>query len=160
MVKTKEAQRPWKNALYTYVDQYNQSRVDYGSGLREQIVTDLDYLMERGERQFRIQAWYAEREVTPQKSETRAKLHRILRETEDDVVADVRLHTVFFYEKRGVTHREDTISQERLTVVRDGDAWLIVGVERIEDERHPLNEPDREFNAHHESGQAAIRGLS
>ncbi|WP_054958607.1 amidase domain-containing protein [Paenibacillus dakarensis] len=142
MVKAAEKQRPWKNALYTYVDQYNQSKVEHGPGLREQIVTDLDYLMKRAERQFRTHAWYAEREVTPLKSETRAKLQRILRETEDDVVADLRLHSVFFYEKRGVTHKEDIISRERLTVVRDGDSWVIVGIERLEDERHPLNEAD------------------
>lgn len=144
-------QRPWKNALYTYVDQYNQSKVDHGSGLREQIVTDLEYLMERGERQFRIQEWYAERGVTPLKSETRAKLLQIPRETEDDVVVDIRLHSVFFYEKRGVTHREDAISRERLTVVRDGDAWLIVRIERLEDERHPLNELHRDLDVPNEA---------
>ncbi len=154
-MKTKKAQQPWKQVLYMYVDQYNQSRVDYGSGVREQIVTDLDYLMERGERQFRIQAWYTERKVTPQKSETRAKLQRILRETEDEAVVDVRLHTVFFYEKGGLTHREDSISKERLTVARDGDAWLIVDVERLEDECHPWNEPEGEFNEQDESHGSA-----
>lgn len=145
MVKTIKEQRHWKNALYMYVYQYNQSKVNNSSGLKEQIVTDLDYLMARGERQFRMQAWYAEREVLPLKSETRAKLLQILRETEDDIIVDIRLHSVFFYEKRGMTHREDIINRERLTVVRDGDAWLIVGIERLEDERHPLNGLDLEI---------------
>lgn len=142
LVKIKEARKPWKNVLYAYVEQYNQNRVDYGTGLREQIVTDLNYLMERGERQIRLQVWYAERQITPMKSETRAKLARVIRETEDNVVADLRLHSVFYYEKNGMTHREDIINRERLTLLRDGDVWLIVGVERLEDERKPENEPD------------------
>lgn len=99
MNSLKQAEKPWKQALYIYVNQYNQNRVDYSSGLKEQIVADLNFLVERGERQFRLQTWYAQREATPLKSETRARLLRILRETEDDVVADVRLHSVFYYEK-------------------------------------------------------------
>ena len=31
--------------------------------------------------------------------------------------------------------------KERLTLIRDGDAWLIVGIERLQDERHPRKEP-------------------
>lgn len=122
--------------MYKYVDQYNQDRVEYGAGLREQIVTDLNYLLERGERQIRLQHWYAERGVTPRKCETKAKLQRVLRETEDTVTADLRLHSVFYYEKRGMIHREDTVNLERLTLLRDGDAWVIVTVERLEDERN------------------------
>ncbi|MCM3493976.1 amidase domain-containing protein [Paenibacillus lactis] len=140
MSSLQQAEKPWKQSLYIYVNQYNQNRVDYSSGLKEQIVADLNYLVERGERQFRLQAWYEEREVVPLKSETRARLQRILRETEDDVVADVRLSSVFYYEKRGMTHREDIVTRERLTLIRDGDAWLIVGIERLEDERHPLQQ--------------------
>ncbi|MEK3732110.1 MULTISPECIES: amidase domain-containing protein [Paenibacillus] len=137
MSSVTEAEQPWKNALYTYVNQYNQNRIDYSSGLKEQIVTDLDYLMERGERQSRLAAWFEERGVLPLKSETRAKLQRVVHETEDSVTVDVRLHSLFYYDKRGVTHREDTIQLERLTLVRDGDSWLIVGIERLSDERHP-----------------------
>lgn len=142
MNSLKQAEKPWKQALYVYVNQYNQNRVDYSSGLKEQIVADLNFLVERGERQFRLQSWYAQREATPLKSETRARLLRIMRETDDDVVADVRLHSVFYYEKRGMTHREDTVFRERLTLIRDGDAWLIVGIERLQDERHPLQRTD------------------
>nr|WP_246246787.1 amidase domain-containing protein [Paenibacillus lemnae] len=130
--------------MYTYVDQYNQNRVDYASGLKEQVVTDLKYLMERGERHIRLQAWYAEREVTPRKSETKAKLSRVLKETEDQVIADLRLHSMFYYEKRGMIHREDIIQRERLTLLRDGDAWLIVDVESLEDERQPEHGPEGE----------------
>ena len=32
--------------------------------------------------------------------------------------------------------------KERLTLIRDGDAWLIVGIERLQDERHPLQRAD------------------
>ncbi|KOP65034.1 hypothetical protein AMS62_07090 [Bacillus sp. FJAT-18019] len=142
MNSLKQTEKPWKQALSIYVNQYNQNRVDYSSGLKEQIVADLNFLIERGERQFRLQSWYAEREATPLKSETRARLQRVLRETEEDVVTDVRLHSVFYYEKRGMTHREDTITTERLTLIRDGEAWLIVGIERLQDERHPLQKTD------------------
>ncbi|KOR76979.1 amidase domain-containing protein [Paenibacillus solani] len=142
MNSLKQTEKPWKQALSIYVNQYNQNRVDYSSGLKEQIVADLNFLIERGERQFRLQSWYAKREATPLKSETRARLQRVLRETEEDVVADVRLHSVFYYEKRGMTHREDTITTERLTLIRDGEAWLIVGIERLQDERHPLQRTD------------------
>ena len=59
MNSLKQAEKPWKQALYIYVNQYNQNRVDYSSGLKEQIVADLNFLVERGERQFRSQSWYA-----------------------------------------------------------------------------------------------------
>ena len=52
MNSLKQAEKPWKQALYIYVNQYNQNRVDYSSGLKEQIVADLNFLVER-ERQFR-----------------------------------------------------------------------------------------------------------
>lgn len=140
--------------MYKYVDQYNQDRVEYGAGLREQIVTDLNYLLERGERQIRLHHWYAERGVTPRKCETKAKLQRVLQETEDTVTADLRLHSVFYYEKRGMTHREDTVNLERLTLLRDGDAWVIVTVERLEDEQNPESKEELDnFSA--ESGAPA-----
>ena len=49
MNSLKQAEKPWKQALYIYVNQYNQNRVDYSSGLKEQIVADLNYLVERRE---------------------------------------------------------------------------------------------------------------
>ncbi|MFI2858652.1 amidase domain-containing protein [Paenibacillus sp. JSM ZJ436] len=137
----REVRRPWKNVLYAYVDQYNQNRVDYGTGLKEQVVTDLNYLLQRGERQIRLRHWFAERGVTPRRCETKARLTRVLKETEDQVIADLRLHSLFYYEKRGMLHREDVIQRERLTLLRDGDAWLIVDVESLEDERQPEQGP-------------------
>ena len=54
-ITAEEMEKPWKQALSIYVNQYNQNRVDYSSGLKEQIVADLNFLIERGERQFRLQ---------------------------------------------------------------------------------------------------------
>ncbi|WP_438349171.1 amidase domain-containing protein [Paenibacillus sp. FA6] len=129
----------WKQVLYTYVNQYNQSQIDCRAETRQQVVTDISYLMERSERMKRLMDWYVSRESQPLRSETRAKLLRMIRETGQEVIVDIQLHTQLFYTKGGMNHREDTIQRERLTMIRDGEQWVIVSIERLIAERHPVS---------------------
>lgn len=60
---------------------------------------------------------------------------RTVRESPAEVVADVALHSAFYYEKGGMTHREDVVESERLTFEREKGGWEIVNVERRVPER-------------------------
>lgn len=130
-------EKEWKQTLYTYVNQYNQLQIDYRSQQGEQVVTDPGYLMDKAERSFRLSQWYEARGARPLRSETRAKLLRTIQDAPDQAVVDVQLHVQLFYEKGGVTHAEETIQRERLTLIRDGDDWVIVSVEHLTPEKHP-----------------------
>ncbi len=130
--------KEWKQTLYTYVNQYNQLQIDYRSQHAQQVVTDPAYLMARAERSSRLSQWYEERGARPLRSETRAKLQRTIRDTPDEAVIDVQLHVQLFYEKGGVNHMEEMVQRERLTLIRDGDDWVIVSVEHLSPEKHPV----------------------
>lgn len=108
-------EREWKSALYTYVNQYNRCEIDYRPQTSERIVTDPDFVVERGERMARLDEWYRKRRAVPLRSETSAKLVRTLMDGQEEAVVDVQLYSRLFYEKSGITHREDRIERERLT---------------------------------------------
>lgn len=131
-------EQEWKQVLFTYVNQYNQCQIDDRGETRNQIVTDLHFLMERSERTRRLNEWYVSRDAQPLRSETRATLLRTIQETPQQVVVDIQLHSSLFYTKGGMTHREDTIQRQRLTFIRDGEEWVIVSVEQLTVERHPI----------------------
>ncbi|MHA0858142.1 amidase domain-containing protein [Paenibacillus sp. CMAA1364] len=130
----------WQEVLYSYVNQYNQSQINSRSETKQQVVSDISYLMERSQRTRLLNEWYILRDAQPQKSETLAKLLRIIRETEQEMIVDIQLHMQVFYTKGGMLHREDTIHKERLTFIRDGERWVIVDVERLITEQHPILE--------------------
>ncbi len=131
-------EQEWKQVLFTFVNQYNQFQIDDRAETRHQVVTDLIYLMERSERTQRLREWYKLRDAQPLRSETRATLLRMIHEAPQEVVVDIQLHAHLFYTKGGMTHREDTIQRQRLTFIRDGEEWVIVSVEQLSTERHPL----------------------
>jgi hypothetical protein len=125
----------WKQALFTYVNQFNRCEVEYGPLKEENVVTDLHFLMKRGERMARMKDWHRERRTTPLHAETRVKPERMIRETEAEVVADVLLYVRLFYDKAGMTHREERVERERLTFGREGTEWKVRQVERADGER-------------------------
>lgn len=61
-----------------------------------------------------------------------------MRQNPAEVVADVALHSAFYYEKGGMTHREDVIESERLTFVRKDGDWEIINAERSVPERNAV----------------------
>ncbi|CAH0118856.1 hypothetical protein PAE9249_01353 [Paenibacillus sp. CECT 9249] len=130
-------QREWKNTLYMYVNQYNRSEVDYRPQAVNPIVTDLDHVMRKSERMQLLERWYRERASVPLRSETRTKLLRT-REGDGEVVVDLEFHIRRYYEKRNITHMEERLERERLTLSRDGQAWLVTRVETAVPERHPV----------------------
>lgn len=120
----------WKPALVTYVNQFNRCEVEYGPLKEENVVTDLHFLMKRGERMARMKDWHRERRTTPLRAETRVKPERMIRQSEAEVVLDVLLYVRLFYDKAGMTHREERVERERLTIGREGMEWKIRQVER------------------------------
>ncbi|MDP4098298.1 amidase domain-containing protein [Paenibacillus sp. P96] len=120
----------WKQALFTYVNQFNRCEVEYSPLKEENVITDLRFLMKRGERMVRMKEWHRERGSTPLRAETRVKPERVIRETETEVVADVLLHVRLFYDKAGMTHQEERVEQERLTFEPEGEQWKVRQVER------------------------------
>ncbi|WP_068614306.1 amidase domain-containing protein [Paenibacillus tuaregi] len=127
----------WKGALSAYIQQQNKDEVDFRPSSVPTLVTDLEYLIRRGERKQLLADWYSKRKAVPIRSETRAKLLRETENRKDEVQVDLQLHRTIYYEKGGVTHKEERIDQERLTLQRDDGSWSIIRVDIRVAERHP-----------------------
>ncbi|MNU44539.1 putative amidase domain protein [compost metagenome] len=127
----------WKGALSAYIQQQNKDEVDFRPNAVPTIVTDLDYLIQRGERRQALSEWYDRRKALPLRSETRAKLLRELTNRQDEVQVDLQLHRTIYYEKGGVAHKEERIDVERLTLQREDGNWSIIRVDIQVAERHP-----------------------
>ncbi|NQX48824.1 amidase domain-containing protein [Paenibacillus tritici] len=131
-------EQQWKKSLYVYVDQLNKGRVAPGTAPRNTTIRDPRYLDEQKARSRRIAQWYSRRGVTPLRGETGVRTIRTVRQTSVEVVADVALHSAFYYEKGGMTHREDVVESERLTFARVKGGWEVVSVERSVPERNAV----------------------
>lgn len=127
----------WKGALSAYIQQQNKDEVDFRPHSVPTLVTDLDYLVQRGERKAALADWYLRRKAVPLRSETRAKLLREVEHGKDETEVELQFHRAIYYEKGGVTHKEERIDQERLTLLRDNGNWSITRVDIHVAERHP-----------------------
>jgi len=128
--------KDWKSALYSYVNQFNRTEIDYRQPADQVVVTDLDHVMRKSTRMHMLKEWYQARESTPLRNETRTKLLRT-REGEGEVVVDLEFQTRRIYEKRHIAHVEERLEQERITLNKDGDTWIITRIEQNIPERHP-----------------------
>lgn len=124
-----------EKSLYAYVDLLNKGRVAPGYAQGRDTVKDARFHKMQVERSQRIAKWYERRSITPLRGETGVRTLRTVRQNPGEIVADVALHSALYYEKGGITHREDKIESERLTFVRAGKGWEIVNIERSVPER-------------------------
>ncbi|AIQ44947.1 hypothetical protein R70723_02765 [Paenibacillus sp. FSL R7-0273] len=128
-------EQAWKKSLYAYVDLLNKGRVAPAYAQGQGTVKDLRFHKLQGERSRRLAQWYERRSITPLRGETGVRTLRTVRQNPGEIVADVALHSALYYEKGGITHREDKIESERLTFVQAGTGWEIVNIERSVPER-------------------------
>lgn len=127
----------WRKTLSVYVNEQNQDEVDYRTPSGETVVTDLDYLLRRGERKRKLESWYRSRGAAPLRCETRAKLVREIENRAGEIEVDLQLSRKIYYEKGGARHQEERVEQQRLTLQRDGSGWIVSRVEQPVPERHP-----------------------
>lgn len=139
----------WMRALSRYVNQQNQDEIDFGSRVEEGIVTDLDYLLRRGERKRRLGEWYTERKAVPLRCETRAKLLREIEHRDGEVEVELQLLRKIDYECRGMPHLEKVIDKQRLTLQYEDGNWAVVRVLQPVPERST----PRNFEASSESSR-------
>lgn len=128
----------WRKTLSIYVNEQNQDEVDYRTPSTGTVVTDLDYLLRRGERKRKLDMWYRSRRAAPLRCETRAKLVREIEKREGEIEVDLQLLKKIYYEKGGARHLEERIEKQRLTLQRDGAGWIVSRVELPVPERHPV----------------------
>ncbi|MGG6312565.1 amidase domain-containing protein [Paenibacillus macerans] len=127
----------WKKTLSVYVNEQNQDEVDYRTPSGGTVVTDVDYLLRRGERKRKLEGWYRGRGAAPLRCETRAKLVREIENRAGEIEVDLQLSRKIYYEKGGARHQEERIERQRLTLQRDGSGWIVSRVEQPVPERHP-----------------------
>lgn len=133
----------WKKVLSLYVNQHNQDEVDYRNRTESHVITDLDYMLRRGERKRKLEEWYKERGAVPLRSETRARLLREIESREGEMEVELLLAQRRDYEKGGARHQEEMIVKQRLTLQREGDDWCISHVhEPIPERGRPLVLPE------------------
>ncbi|RCX16225.1 putative amidase-like protein [Fontibacillus phaseoli] len=118
----------WKKTLSLYVNEFNQDEVDYRVRSESTLITDLDYLMRRGEQKRRLESWYQGRGAVPLRCETRARLLREIENREGELEVEMLLAQKVDYEKGGARHQEERIVKQRLTLQREGDEWSITRV--------------------------------
>ncbi|MEF2966139.1 amidase domain-containing protein [Paenibacillus sp. M1] len=118
----------WRKALSLYVNHYNQDEVDYRPRTAETTITDLDYLLRRGEQKRKLAEWYKGRGAVPLRSETRARLLREIENREGEMEVELLLAQKTDYEKGGARHQEERIVKQRLTLQREGGGWMITRV--------------------------------
>lgn len=135
--------KDWKKALYAYVNQYNRTEIDYREPSGNVVITDLEYLMRKSDRMHMLKEWYRQRASIPLRSETRTKLVKS-REGEDEVVVDLEFQVRRIYEQRRISHVEERLEQERLTLNRDGNSWIISRIEQKVSEKHPELRQDKD----------------
>ncbi|ASA25545.1 amidase domain-containing protein [Paenibacillus donghaensis] len=139
-------EQQWKKSLYSYVDQINKGRVEPKSAPQLITIKDPHFHARQREMSRRLSGWYAARGITPLRAETGVRTVRTIRQSLAEVVAEVVLHSALYYEKGGVTHREDKVESERLTFGKAGTGWELVAVERSVPERSSIrvteNEPE------------------
>ncbi|KAA8997150.1 amidase domain-containing protein [Paenibacillus spiritus] len=146
-------QNQWKQALYLYVDGCNRRRVEplvhgggYPSGESGGRGPDAGLLSPQlsaleAERAAALAEWYRERGITPRRGETGVKvLHAA--EAAGSVTAEVELHSAFYYEKGGATHREDRLERETLIFEPAGAGWRLRTVKRPVPEHLPFRLPE------------------
>ncbi len=128
----------WKNTLYLYVDQHNRHEVDDRHQTLHAPITDMDYTLRMSERSRRLKRWYRERDTSPLKSQTKAKLIRT-REGEGEVTVDMEFHVQREADQQGTTFVEERIDRERITLTREGKSWIISQIDHPQMERHMRN---------------------
>lgn len=130
-------EREWKNALYSYVTDYNAFEISCKRA-DQQVIVDHTELEKRDERILLLKNWYEERESQPVRSETRAKLLKTLTNDSNQAVLDIQLHRRLYYSKMGITHREDRIEEEQLTLCNQKGRWVVSHIEHEVPERKPI----------------------
>ncbi|WP_410770825.1 amidase domain-containing protein [Fontibacillus sp. BL9] len=118
----------WKKTLSLYVNEFNQDEVDYRVRSESTLITDLDYLIRRGEQKRRLEMWYQGRGAVPLRCETRARLLREIENREGELEVEMLLAQKMDYEKGGARHQEERIVKQRLTLQREGNEWSITRV--------------------------------
>jgi len=118
----------WKKTLSLYVNQSNQDEVDYRMRADHTLITDLDYLLRRGEQKRKLDEWYRTRGAVPLRCETRARLLREIERREGEMEVELLLARKMDYEKGGARHQEERIVKQRLTLQREGESWSITRV--------------------------------
>lgn len=117
----------WKSALYEYIRHRNQMEVDYSLQPLLPIVSDEAYMGMQAERLPQLAAWHQARGIEPAKSETRARLNKIIeREREGRIAAEIE------YRKRRWSRNgpvEERIEKERVTLVRQNEQWTVGRIE-------------------------------
>lgn len=125
----------WKDALYLYVDLHNRNEVNDRNQSHHVPITDMNYAMRMSERSRRLKEWYRERDTSPIRSETKAKLVRTYAAGSEAVV-DLEFHVQRMLEQHGLMLMEERIDRERITLSREEEGWIITQIEQPQAERH------------------------
>lgn len=140
-------QQDWKDPVYLFVNQYNRIEVDDRNYAVQAPIEDMEYMLKASDRARRLKLWYQERETTPLKSETKAKI--VLKHaTNEEVAVDVEFYVQREYDQNGMSLSDERIDVMRLTLNLEGASWIITRVEMPAFERHKLNRLNSEGQKH------------
>jgi len=127
----------WRMVLYDYANRYNQTFVQGSAEPASDWIEDVQYL----EQEARVLGQAAQdrkaRGVSPVRSETRARIVRVLDMRPDQVTCDLNFDTMVTYRQYHDGLLEERSANERITLQLIDGRWRITRIEPLAGERHP-----------------------
>jgi hypothetical protein len=127
---SKRKQTDWKQALVGYVNIVNEAGLRGDPGLLS-VVPDAGHRNRLGARVRAAAHREAESGIKPIRSEIRARIERHSAGGDQEMVADVALHSVRSLEQRGTPWLEERVERERIRFVRVGGQWILDTIEPL-----------------------------
>jgi len=127
----------WRMVLYDYANRYNETFFQGSAEPASGWIRDVQHLEQ--EARLLNQAAYARkvRGISPVRSETRARIVRVLNMRPDQVTADLSFDTKYTYKQYHDELQEERSVDERITLQLIDGSWRIVKIEPLAAERHP-----------------------
>lgn len=145
----------WKSAVYEYAHRRNRLEIDGEASELASMVRDDRFVRKLEGRLRRMQASRKARRAEPLRSETGLKIANA-DHADRTAVVELEFRRSTEYGQLGQTFREERMERERLTVTKDGNQWIITGIEPIMGERRTASAPVPPFSPAESEDEAAM----
>lgn len=124
----------WKNTLYDYVSEKNQSTVECTAMELPFFISDENYVERERARRLGEQVIAKERLMRPNNGDMKLRIHDVY-SNKDGVTADVSLYQIKEYSLSRADYTEERVERERISFRFFDGRWRITAIEHINTER-------------------------
>jgi cell wall-associated NlpC family hydrolase len=145
----------WKSAVYEYAHRRNRLEIDGEAGELASMIRDDRFVRKLEGRLRRLQASRKARRAEPLRSETGLKIANA-DDADREAVVELEFRRSTEYGQLGQTFREERLERERVTITKNGNQWIITGVEPVMGERRSMSAPVPAFSLAESEDEAAM----